>query len=87
MIIKYKKKGNLAKSEEGDLLLVNESKKAYKIDEVIALVWNMCDGSKDESEIIEAFSSQLDVDKKEISNAVSEIIGELEKVGLLEKVE
>ena len=47
----------------------------------------MCDGNKDENEIIDAFSSQLDVDKKEIGDAITEIIGELEKVGLLEKVE
>ncbi len=86
-IIKFNKKGSIAKSKEGALLLVNEDKKAYKVDEIVILIWTMCDGKHDSKDIVEEFCSKLGkkVPKEEIEKAVSDITQQLEKFGLLEK--
>lgn len=85
--IKFNKKGSLARSAEGDLLLVDENKKAYKVDEVVILIWTMCDGKKETKDIVDDFCSKIGnkAPKEEIENAVSDIIQKLEKFGLIEK--
>jgi intergrase/recombinase len=66
---------------------VNDDKKAYKVDEVVILIWSMCDGERDEKQITDEFCSKLgeSAPKEEIEKAVSDIISQLEKFGLLEK--
>jgi hypothetical protein len=85
--IKFKRKGSLARSQQGDLLLVDENKKAYKVDEVVVLIWTMCDGKHDDKEIVNEFCSKIGdkAPKGEIEKAVTDITQKLEKLGLIEK--
>jgi hypothetical protein len=85
--IKFKRKGSLAKSEQGDLLLVDENKKAYRVDEVVVLIWTMCDGKHETKDIIGEFCSKIGdkAPKEDIEKAVSDITQKLERFGLLEK--
>jgi len=85
--ITFKKKGSLARSQQGDLLLVDENKRAYKVDEVVVLIWTMCDGKNGEKEIIEEFCSKIGnkAPKEEIEKAVKDITQKLESFGLIEK--
>ncbi|NIO20425.1 MAG: PqqD family peptide modification chaperone [Candidatus Aenigmarchaeota archaeon] len=85
--IKLKKKGSLAKSQQGDLLLVDENKKAYKVDEVVVLIWTMCDGKHDGKEIVKEFCLRIGdkAPKEEIEKAVLDITQKLEKLDLIEK--
>ncbi len=85
--IKFKKKGSLARSKEGYLLLVDENKRAYKVDEVVVLIWTMCDGKHETKEIVEDFCSKIGekAPKEEIEKAVLDITQELEKLGLIER--
>ncbi len=68
---------------------MNEDKKAYRVDEVVILIWTMCDGKHDNEEITKEFCSKLgeNAPKEEIEKAVSDITRQLEKFGLLEKCE
>lgn len=88
MKIKFKRKGNLVRSEQGELLLVDENKKAYRVDEVVVLIWTMCDGKHETKEIIGDFCSKIGdkAPKEEVEKAVAGITQKLEKVGLLVKV-
>ncbi len=83
--MKYLKKGSVAKSENNELLLVNESDKAYKVDEAVIAIWNMCDGTKTKEEIVDILSKEAHVEKEKINEAVSDILAKLEEVGLLQK--
>jgi hypothetical protein len=83
--MKYLKKGNIAKSENNELLLVNESDKAYKVDEAVIAVWNMCDGTRTKEEIVEKLSKEAHVEKEKINEAVSDILAKLEEADLLQK--
>lgn len=67
---------------------MDENKKAYKVDEVVILIWTMCDGKHEDKEIVEEFCSKIEkkVPKEEIKKAVSGITQKLEKFGLLVKV-
>jgi hypothetical protein len=38
------KKGSVSRTEKGEILLVNEQNKAFKVEKVAAVVWNRCDG-------------------------------------------
>jgi len=86
--IKFKKKGSVARSQQGDLLLVDENKRAYKVDEVVLLIWTMCDGEHETKEIVENFCLKIGdkAPKEEIEKAVTDITQKLEKLGLLERV-
>jgi len=66
---------------------VNEDKKAYRVDEVVILIWTMCDGEHEDKEIVDDFCSKLgeNAPREEIEKAVSDITKQLEKFGLLEK--
>ncbi len=41
---KLYKKGNVARTEDGSLLLVNDDKVAYSVNEVVLMIWDVCNG-------------------------------------------
>ena len=84
--MKFKKKGKAGKTEQGDLVVVNEEGKAAKVNEITILIWNLCEG-KTEGEVVEFFLERVKEDKKNAGNAIKEIIGELVKFGMLVSVE
>jgi len=66
---------------------VNEDKKAYKVDEVVILIWTMCDGKHETKKIVDEFCSKIGkkAPKEDIEKAVLDITQKLEKFDLLEK--
>ncbi len=81
--IRYKRKGELFRDEEGNLLLVNESNEAYRVDEIVAYIWTICDG-KTFDEVAQEIASQGDVDVEEVKPPLQDLIDKLKAASLLE---
>lgn len=83
-IMKYHRKGHLTESETSGLLIVDESNKAYKVDEHVKRVWDMCDGDRTKEQIIDGIINQ---ERIRIHRAVSEILVKLQGAGLVDSLE
>ncbi|MEM0261426.1 MAG: PqqD family protein [Nitrososphaerota archaeon] len=81
--IRYKRKGELFRDEEGNLLLVNEANEAYRVDEIVAYIWTICDG-KTFDEVAQEIASQGDVDVEEVKPPLQDLIDKLKAASLLE---
>lgn len=81
--VKLKRKGELFKDEEGNLLLVNEANEAYRVDEVVAYVWSICDG-KTVDEVVTEFSNLSETSVEEIRAPLLDLINRLRAASLIE---
>lgn len=48
-------------------------------------IWNMCDGSKTQEDIVDSLAKEAKVKKEDIKEAVYELLAKLEQIGLIEK--
>lgn len=73
---KLQRLGSIAKDKDGSLVLINEDKEGFRVDEVIAAVWYESDG-KTIDEITEKFCGEekekFDLIKKDIENIVARL--------------
>lgn len=76
------KEGKMAKDQEGNLVLVNNKEQAYKVDESVIAIWQMCDG-KTQQEISNTITEKTQMGEDEAKKAVGEIVTKLEEVGLV----
>ncbi len=81
--VRLKRKGELFKDEEGNLLLVNDSNEAYKVDEVVAYVWSICDG-KTVEEVVTEFADLSETSIEEIKTPLLDLIDRLKTASLVE---
>ncbi|MEM1583977.1 MAG: PqqD family protein [Nitrososphaerota archaeon] len=81
--VKFKRKGELVKDDEGNLLLVNELNEAYRVDEVVAYIWSICDG-KTFNEVAVELASQGEVDIEEVKPPLQDLILKLRSASLIE---
>jgi len=77
------KKGEPAKGEDGSLLLVNEEKATYKVNEAVLMIWDMCNGISF-SELLSTISADVDQDVGSVKASLERLIHELQQVKLLE---
>lgn len=80
---KLKRKGTLFKDEEGSLVLVNEENEAFKVDEIVAYIWSICDG-KTVGEVVNEFAEVSKVPIEEVREPVLGLIDKLRTVSLIE---
>ena len=84
--MKFMKKGNITKSKENELLLVDENEKAYKVNEAIITIWSMCNGNRTQEQIVDELANETKLEKTKVNKAVSDILAKLEQVSLVQKV-
>jgi hypothetical protein len=84
--IKFVKKGRIAKSQENEPLLVDEKKNAYRVNDTILAIWNLCDGNRTQEQIVDELANETKMDKTKISGIISDILPKLERVGLVKKL-
>jgi hypothetical protein len=77
------RKGGLARDKDGSLVLINENKQGYRVDEVIASVWFESDG-KSEEELVDTFSKGMEDKKDVIKKDIHLIVSKLKEVKLIE---
>jgi hypothetical protein len=81
--VKLKRKGELFRDEGGNLVLVNEVNEAYKVDEVVAYVWSICDG-KTVNEVVTEFSNLSETSVEEVREPLIDLINRLKAASLIE---
>jgi len=81
--VKFKRKGELLKDEEGNLLLVNELNEAYRVDEIVAYIWSICEG-KTFDEVASELASQGEVEVEEVKPPLQDLISKLRSASLIE---
>ncbi|MEM0329041.1 MAG: PqqD family protein [Nitrososphaerota archaeon] len=81
--VKLKRKGELFKDEEGNLILVNEANEAYRVDEIVAYVWSICDGRTVE-EVVTEFSNLSETSADEVREPLLDLINRLKAASLVE---
>jgi hypothetical protein len=81
--VKLKRKGELFRDEEGNLVLVNEANEAYRVDEIVAYVWSICDG-KTIDEVVTEFSNLSETSVEEVREPLIDLINRLKAASLIE---
>jgi hypothetical protein len=75
------KKGSVSKTEEGEIVLVNEQNKTFKVNMV---VWNRCDGQMTIDDLTKEFSQKTNQEEGAVKHAIETIVDQMEKAGLME---
>jgi len=77
------KKGEPAKAEDGSLLLVNEDQAAYKVNEAVLMIWDMCNGISF-SELVTTIAAGVEQDATTVRTSIEGLVTELQQVKLIE---
>ncbi len=80
---KLKRRGNLFKDETGTLVLVNDDNEAYRVDEIVAYIWSICDGKTIE-EVVTEFADLSETNIDELREPVMDLINRLKSASLIE---
>ncbi|MCD6235525.1 MAG: PqqD family protein [Thaumarchaeota archaeon] len=80
---KLKRRGNLFKDETGTLVLVNDNNEAYRVDEIVAYIWSICDG-KTVEEVVTEFADLSETSVEELREPVMDLINRLKSASLVE---
>jgi len=86
-LAKLKKKGSLGKTEEGELVLVNDEGQAFSAGEVVIFVWDMCDGEISEEDLLKNLCAELEIDVEALRPVLERLLKNLEKANLLEIID
>jgi hypothetical protein len=78
------KKGSVSKTENGEILLVNEQNQAFKVMPVAAVVWNRCDGKTTIDDLTKEFSQKTNQEEGAVKQAIETIVDQMEKADLME---
>ena len=77
-----KRVGSITKTREGSLVLVNEKREGYAVDELVAFIWSKADG-KTRDELVKNVASELNISEEEIKSDVNNIVDKLKDAELL----
>ncbi|GBC73893.1 hypothetical protein HRbin04_01301 [archaeon HR04] len=80
---KLYKKGNIARAEDGSLLLVNDDKVAYSVNEVVIMIWDVCNGISFK-ELVDVIASSSGEDTAQLKPALEGLINEMVEAKLIE---
>jgi len=86
-LAKLKKKGSLGRTDEGEIVLVNDDGEAFSAGEIVIFVWDMCDGEISEDELLRNLCSELEIDAKALKPVLDRLLKNLQGAKLLEVVE
>lgn len=84
---KLKKKGSLGKTEEGELVLVNDEGQAFSAGEVVIFVWDMCDGEISEEDLLKNLCAELEIDVEALRPVLERLLKNLQGAKLLEIID
>jgi pyrroloquinoline quinone biosynthesis protein D len=79
-----RQEGVLAQQARGKTVLLRlEDGGYYALDEVGAMIWQLCDGSRAVAEIVALLCEEFDAPESTVQEDVLEFIGDLRREGLL----
>ncbi|HLC58993.1 MAG TPA: PqqD family peptide modification chaperone [archaeon] len=81
---RFKKKGVVTQAEDGSFVIVDDEKKGYNVDAIVAVVWLKAD-NKTFAELVDDIAGYVkNVERKVVKEGVETIVTDLKKVKLLE---
>lgn len=82
---KFRRRGSVGKTEDG-LVMINDQNESVRVDEIIIMIWNLCEG-QDEESVVSMLMAKIKGDREPVEAAIRHIIAELAGFGMLEAVE
>lgn len=80
------RRGSLAKSADGAVVLLNDRKQPFQVTDEVLSVWKMCDGTRTVDQMCALITSSamaMGVGFEKARGVVVEILGKLEGAGLV----
>ena len=75
--------GSIVKQEDGSLVLMNESQQGFMVNQAIVEFWKLCNGQRKITELVDAFSQQLGLQRGQMEKEVLQLIQQLRDGGLV----
>jgi len=75
--------GSLVKQEDGSLVLMNESQQGFMVNQAIVEFWKLCNGQRKITELVDAFSQQVGLQRGQMEKEVLQLIQQLRDGGLI----
>jgi len=75
--------GSLVKQEDGSLVLMNENQQGFMVNQAIVEFWKLCNGQRKITELVDAFSQQLGLQRGQMEKEVLQLIQQLRDGGLI----
>jgi metal-sulfur cluster biosynthetic enzyme len=75
--------GSLVKQEDGSLVLMNDSQQGFMVNQAIVEFWKLCNGQRKITELVDAFSKQLGLQRGQMEKEVLQLIQQLRDGGLI----
>lgn len=80
---KLLKQGNVVQQQDGSLALLNEQSQGFMVNEALIEFWKMCDGTRTLNQLIDAFSTKLNMPRADVEKEVVELVQQMLEAGLL----
>ena len=80
---KLLKQGNVAQQQDGSLALLNDQNQGFMVKEALIEFWNMCDGTRTLTQLIDTFSTKLNMQRADVEKEVVELVQQMLEAGLL----
>ena len=77
------RKGQLGKKPDGSYVLINAAGKGFKADMALVVVWDYCDGTRTEGDIVKLLAERMETSRKNVSKTVPLIIQKLRDCQLI----
>jgi metal-sulfur cluster biosynthetic enzyme len=75
--------GSIVKQEDGSLVLMNENQQGFMVNQAIVEFWKLCNGQRKITELVDAFSQQLGLQRGQMEKEVLQLIQQLRDGGLI----
>lgn len=68
-------------------MLANEEGQAFRADKVVVSIWDMCDGTVTSEDLAKKIGQKTKQEENLVREKIELIVGEMERVGLMESIE
>ncbi len=75
--------GTLLKQEDGSLVLSNEHKQGFMVNQSIIDFWKLCNGQRKITELVDIFSQKTGLQRAQVEKEVLQLINQLRDGGLI----
>ncbi|MGI0102583.1 MAG: PqqD family peptide modification chaperone [Nitrosotalea sp.] len=75
--------GSVVKQDDGSLLLMDENQQGFMVNEAIVEFWQMCNGKRKITELVDLFSEKIGLQRNQVEKEVLQLVQQLRDGGLL----
>ena len=75
--------GKLVQQEDGSMVLANEHKQGFMVNQAIVDFWKSCDGQRKVTDLVDLFAKQTGLQRKQVEKEVMQLLQQLREGGLI----